>query len=176
MYKHIVLYSFTGLILMMQACSGKKQQSTADSITKTPVTINGKRDSIINNPQDKYGKVATIPDPCIKCIIQAAQQSSQFKSLNIDAADKDILYVVNWVKASGLPDTIQNKGATNGLRLDIVKKGHRERMIASYIYDNSLALLFISLEAGKSKTEVTIDHLLLKRIRNTCYWGVASSK
>ena len=163
------------IVVAFASCDNDKPKPASNDINKTAVTVNGVKDSVLNNPKDNYGN-STIAEPCVKCLIKAVQAEEHYKR-SVATAGDDISYIVNWVKADGLPDTIQNKKATNGLRLDVVKKGSGSQKLSSFVYDNSLArLYYIDAAANNSKIEVKADGNDLKRIRNGCYWGVASSK
>lgn len=81
---------------------------------------------------------------------------------------------MNWVEGANTGDTINKRSTTNGLKLDVMEKGAANNKIASFIYDNSLSKLF--LVGNNHNTEVKVDSISLKNIRNKCYWGVASSK
>jgi len=166
---YIIGISFT-------SCNGDKPKPVTTELNKTTVTVNGKKDSVLNNPKDNYGN-ATIAEPCVKCMITAVQADDHYKKSIVNTPANNISYVVNWVKADGLPDSLNNKKATNGLRLDVIDKGTGHKTLSSFVYDNSVTrLYYINNTKNNSKTDINADPNNLKRIRNGCYWGVASSK
>lgn len=69
---------------------------------------------------------------------------------------KNIAYIVNWVQASPPADTVNKRGVTNGLKIDVTEKGDPSRIISSFIYDNTL-LSFIL----KNEIEKMIEYLLI---------------
>ena len=170
----VVCYLMIGVALI--SCNHDKPKPITTDLNKTTVTVNGKKDSVLNNPKDNYGN-ATIAEPCVKCMITAVQADDHYKKSIANVPVNNISYIVNWVKADGLPDSLSNKHATNGLRLDVIEKGQAHKKLSSFVYDNSVArLYYIDNTQNNTKTEVNTDLNNLKRIRNGCYWGVASSK
>jgi hypothetical protein len=57
-----------------------------------------------------------------------------------------------------------------------MQKSSSLKKISSFIYDNSLARLYFIDNKLNNQMEVKISDNDLKRIRNGCYWGVASSR
>ena len=176
MTKLLYLAAFLLTGLSITACNHDKLKPATTDLNKTAITVNGQKDSVLNNPKDNYGN-ATIPEPCVKCLIKAVLVQDHYKTSIKGVPDSQINYVVNWVKADGLADTIKNKQATNGLRLDVLQKGSNSKKLSSFVYDNSLAkLYFVDTKVNSKKIEIKAAENDLKRIRNGCYWGVASSK
>jgi hypothetical protein len=170
---YIAAFLLTGLIT---ACKHDKPKPATSDLNKTALTVNGQKDSVLNNPKNNYGN-ATIPEPCVRCLINAVQIEDHYRQSIKGVPDNNISYVVNWIKADGLAYTIQNKKATNGLRLDVLQKGANSKKLSSFVYDNSLAkLYFVDEKVNSKKIEIKAAENDLKRIRNGCYWGVASSK
>ncbi|MDB5288152.1 MAG: hypothetical protein JWR05_3101 [Mucilaginibacter sp.] len=166
----IVIVFFTALV----ACNRNKPKPVSSNIVKQAVLVNGKKDSVINNAKKNYGN-ATVSEPCVKCLIQVVQSTNDYKRSITGVAPQKMIYNVNWVKAEGLQDTTNGKGSTSALRLDVVEKGLNNKLLSSFIYDNSLAkLYFLKNESKKSNNELKINEIALKKIRNACYWGVAS--
>jgi hypothetical protein len=160
------------LIIVCSSCNNKPKPISND-VTKTTVTVNGKKDSVINNPQKNYGN-ATVAEPCVKCLIQVVQHTVEYKASIASKSVGEIKYVVNWAEATQ-PENVTNKRkGTNGLKIDVVEKETPNDNIASFIYDNSSSKLYF-IDNGK-ETDAKIDKRDLKNIRNKCYWGVASSK
>jgi hypothetical protein len=165
-----VIVFFTALA----ACNRNKPKPASSNIVKQAVLVNGKKDSVINNAKKNYGN-ATVSEPCVKCLIQVVQSTNDYKISIAGVAPKNTIYNVNWVKAEGLQDTTNGKGSTSALRLDVVKKGQNNRVVSSFIYDNSLArLYFLNNASNSGRNELKINEIALKKIRNACYWGVAS--
>jgi hypothetical protein len=158
--------------IVCSSCNNKPKAISAD-VTKTAVAVNGKKDSVSNNPKKNYGN-ATVADPCVKCLIQVIQNTADYKTAVASKSANNISYVVNWAEGANTGDTTNKRSATNGLKLDLMEKGTANNKIASFIYDNSLSKLF--LVADSHNIEVKVDSISLKKIRNKCYWGVASSK
>ncbi|MFD0793705.1 hypothetical protein ACFQZX_08755 [Mucilaginibacter litoreus] len=172
MVRYISLFAF--LIIIGTSCNNStKPKPVSDDITKTAVTVNGKKDSIINNPQKKYTSVATVPDPCIKCLIGVIQNTPEFKQLK-SGDPGNINYIINWEKAATSADSVSKSKSTNGLQIVLQDKSKNIRMPQSFIYSNSQLKLY-SVN-NNTKTEIAVKKADLNRIRNTCYWGVASAK
>lgn len=170
MDRHILLTSVFAITLFV-ACSNKPKP-VSDTLSKTSITLNGKKDSVINNPDKNYGN-ATIAEPCVKCLIAAVKADGHYKKAVV--LEKDIKFVVNYIKTLQVADRDANQTkATNALRVDVIDKIPAPHRISSYIYDNSLSKLY--LLAGNSATPLKTDTILLKKIRNSCYWGVFSGK
>lgn len=159
--------------LTLAACGGGKPKPVSDSISKTTVMVNGKKDSVINNPQKNYGN-ASIAAPCVACLLTVIQSVDTYKNSASGVNVADIKYVVNYVKGTMPTDTVTQVKATNALRVDVINMQKVTEKIGVFVYDNSLAKLY-SLNNG-TKTEVAVDSVSLKKIRNGCYWGVASGR
>ncbi|QHS57017.1 hypothetical protein GWR56_16255 [Mucilaginibacter sp. 14171R-50] len=170
--KKPILIIGLSLCIASISCNNHKAKPVSNDIAKTAVTVNGKKDSVINNPQKNYGN-ATVAEPCVKCLLDIIQKTTDYKSLVASRQAKDITYKVNWVESSQPQDTTNKRPATNGLKVDIMEKSARDPKIASFIYDNSSSKLFF--EVNKGKTEVKVDNPGLKMIRQKCFWNVASS-
>lgn len=153
------------------SCNHHKPKAVSNSIAKTVVNVNGKKDSVINNPQKNYGN-ATIADPCVKCLLQAIQADSGYKESV--AGNTEIKYIINYVKTTQPQDTVSEIKATNALRVDVISQKPSPVKILSFIYDNSLGKIYAV--ANNAKTELITDDKSLKKIRNGCYWGVASAQ
>nr|WP_294946489.1 hypothetical protein [uncultured Mucilaginibacter sp.] len=158
-------------LIIFTACNGNKPKPVSDTVSKTTVVVNNKNDSVINNPNKNYGN-ATIAEPCIKCLIAVVQADDNYKKAIL--TEKDVKYIVNYVKTTEPQDTVSNVKATNALRVDVIDKLPKPHKISSYIYDNKSAKLYFV--AANTKTEVKTDTNALKKIRNSCYWGVASGR
>jgi hypothetical protein len=173
MARHILILSVFA-IMLFAACNSNnsKPKPVSDTLSKTSITLNGKKDSVVNNPDKNYGN-ATIAEPCVKCLIAAVKADGNYKKAIV--SEKDIKFVINYVKTLQVTDrNVNQTKATNALRVDVIDKMPAPHRVTSYIYDNSTAKLY--LLAGNSATELKTDTVLLKKIRNSCYWGVVSGK
>ncbi|MDB5062695.1 MAG: hypothetical protein JWP67_2538 [Mucilaginibacter sp.] len=174
MSKSALIITVILFFIALAACKRNKPKPVSSNIAKQIVLVNGKKDSVINNAKKNYGN-ATVSEPCVKCLIQVIQSTNDYKTSIICVASQKMIYNVNWVKAEGLQDTINGKGSTSALRVDVVEKGLNNKTLSSFIYDNSLAkLYFLNNESKKDSNELKINEIALKKIRNACYWGVAS--
>jgi hypothetical protein len=163
------------LALGLWACNHSKPKPVSHDISKTTVLVEGKKDSVINNPQRKYGS-ATVADPCVKSLLKAIQASKSFREITLEVSPQNISYVVNWVKASApFADT---SSIANGLRVDVRRSEEgKESKLCSYLYNNTSGTLYLLDSSNKYKRETSnIVPDILKSIRNSCYWGVASGK
>ncbi len=165
--------------IVTTACSQpeKKPLSVSKDTTKTTVQVVGKKDSVINNPQKHYGS-ATVGDPCVKCLLQIIQESKSYKESTINLSPQDINFTVNWVKASDPALTPDTSNKTNGVRVDVkrIEEGE-DKKLCSYVYNNTNGTMY--LINGQNKLEHAVSSItpdLLKKIRSSCYWGVASGK
>jgi hypothetical protein len=156
-------------LITLGACNGNKPKPVSDTLAKTIITVNGKKDSVINNPQKNYGN-ATIADPCVKCLIEIVKADENYKKAAV--SERDIKFIINYVKTVQPQDTVSEVKATNALRVDVVDKMPAPHKISSFLYDNNLAKVYFL--TGNSKKELKTDSVLLKKVRNSCYWGVAS--
>ena len=174
MSKSTLIITVIMFFIALAACNRNKPKPVSSNIVKQAVLVNGKKDSVINNAEKNYGN-ATVSEPCVKCLIQVVQSTNDYKTSITGVAPKNTIYNVNWIKAEGLQDTTNGKGSTSALRLDVVEKGSNNKTLSSFIYDNSLGeLFFLKNESKNEKKELKIDEIALKKIRNACYWGVAS--
>jgi hypothetical protein len=161
--------------IICTSCNHNKPKAVSQDVTKTTVRVNGKKDSVINNAQKDYGN-ATVAEPCVKCLIQVVQNDANYKHSVAAKPAQAIKYLVNWVP-SNKADSLNKKGATNGIRVDIIDKSANDKKLASFIYDNALSkLYFVNSTGNGEKTELKTDAVTLKKIRDACYWGVASGR
>ncbi|WP_374949307.1 hypothetical protein [Mucilaginibacter sp.] len=170
-----VLFLASAILMAVAACNNNKPKPTSNDIVKQTVTINGKKDSVLNNARKNYGN-ATVSEPCVRCLIQAVQATAEYKNAIVNVTPEKISYNINWVTGEGNADTVNTKGATNALKVIVLTKGSETHKFPYFIYDNTAAKLFVAGNGTSEKKEVKIDDLLLKKIRNACYWGVASGK
>jgi hypothetical protein len=172
MYKSSCYFAAFAVLLICGSCNNPKPKPVSTNIAKTTVCVSGKKDSVINNPQKKYGN-ATVAEPCVKCLIEVVQTTPNYKAAVAKTPINRINYVLNWTNGTTMADTANSRSATNALKLDVVDKVLKNS-IATFIFDNSLSKLF-NLSKGH-KIELKIDSNGLKKIRTKCFWGVASGK
>ena len=165
------------LIVALSACGHSKPKPVSNDISKTALQVAGKKDSVINNPQKNYG-TATVADPCVKCLLQVIEASKSYKENTASISPVDISYTVNWVKASAPAEPADSSNATNGLRVDVRKNENgEEKKMFSYVYDNQNGTMYLLNNQNKYQQQVSsVTPAILKKIRNSCYWGVASGK
>ncbi|QQL50909.1 hypothetical protein [Mucilaginibacter ginkgonis] len=162
------------LIVTISACNNKPKP-ISKNVNKTVVIVNGKKDSVTNNPQKNYSN-STIPDVCTKTLLSIIQDTPNFKRLTTGKDAKNLVYVVNWVKAETPADRDNGSKITNGIELIVNEKtGGNKNKLGSYIYNNEDAKLYYDAGA-KYQPLAGADTISTKRLRNGCYWGVASHK
>jgi len=160
---------------LITSCDRNKPKPASKDINKTTVTVNGKKDSVINNPYKNYGN-ATVADPCVRCLIQVIQNDPNYRRSVAGKPVNTIKYVVNWI-ASEKADSTSARQATSGLKVDIIEKTTSDKRLSTFIYDNSLLkIYFVNYGSNNAQIETNSDSVTLKRIRNACYWGVVSGK
>jgi hypothetical protein len=170
---------FCVLAMTLFACIQSNKQSkpvpASSDTSKTVVTVAGKKDSVINNPQKKYSG-ATVSDPCVKCLLAVIQDSKSYKENTNGISPQSINYTINWVKASAPALTPDTSHTTNGIRVDVKKEEDGEATrLCSYVYNNISGTMYLLNSQNKYQHEVSsITPAILKKIRNGCYWGVAS--
>lgn len=167
---------FLGLAIIAAACNNAKPKPISTDLTKTTVTDSGRRDSVINNDQKNYNS-ATVSGPCVKCLIEVIKKTDSYQKIAGPVPDSTLIYNVNWVKA-GNPTNIDNGGKiTNGMQVDVIKKnGANQQKLSSYVYsDKDSTLYVIDTHEKYEKDALKIDAPSLKKIRNACFWGVASN-
>ena len=167
-----VIFSFANTLL---SCKHSKPKPVSNDISKTAVVDSGHKDSVIDNPRKNYGN-ASISEPCEKSLISIIKSSSSYQKSTNGVAEKSLLFVINWVKGS-TPYHVENGGKiTNGLEVDVNEKtGGMAKNLAAYIYNNENDRLYLrNAKNNFEEDQLKVDSMTLKRIRNSCYWGVAS--
>lgn len=170
---HFVLIVYA-CFMLVTSCNHNKPKPVSKNITKTTVTVNGQKDSVINNPAKNYG-MATISGPCTKLLLQNIQATDEFKTLITGKQPKDITYVANWVKAAEPKIESGNGKITNGIEVIINDKSAGNTIkLGSYVFNNEDGKLYFSKGGKPYQMIKDVDTTALKQIRNGCYWGVAS--
>ncbi|MEZ2335270.1 hypothetical protein AB6735_06525 [Mucilaginibacter sp. RCC_168] len=168
---------FCVIVMALTACEHVRTKPVSNDITKTTVQVAGKKDSVINNPQKNYG-TATVAEPCVKCLLQVIQASKSFKQNTVSVPSQNIAYTVNWIRASAPAEPADKSRVTDGLKIDVKKnEDGEEHDLCSYVYNNQSGAMYLLNNEGKYQQPVSgINQEVLKKIRNSCYWGVASGK
>lgn len=177
MMQQIKYFGFICLLFSaLVACNHAKPKPVSNNITKTTVVVNGKKDSVINNSQKNYGN-ATVSEPCVKCLLVVIQQTDSYKSLTSGLSQRNIIYDVNWI-TSVKPRAVGNgKKIINGMAVDVNQKSASSiRKITTYLYNNANAQLYLLNNKNKFDGDVIVGDSSLTKIRNSCFWGVASAK
>jgi hypothetical protein len=165
----------TGLALFY-ACNQPKPQPISKDITKTSVNISGKNDSVLNNRNKNYGN-ATIPEPCVKCLLQTVQQLSSYKQMASPADQQHIIFDVNWI-TSLKPVKLENGILiVNGMQIMVDKKTNGvSEILDEYFYNNNNGFVYRRQNDTAYHKELSIADSVVKKIRRSCFWGVASAK
>lgn len=168
---------FCVLIIALCACSSPKPNPVSNDVSKTTVQVAGKKDSVINNPQKNYG-TATVADPCVKCLLQVIQTSKSYKENTASVLPQNITYTVNWIRASAPAEPANSSKITNGLKVDVRQnEDGEEKKLCAYVYNNENGSMYLLNNENKYQQQVSsVTPAILKKIRNSCYWGVASGK
>jgi len=164
--KYFVLLSF---FIGLTACDHSKPKPISNNITKTTVVVNGKKDSVINNPQKNYGN-ATVSEPCVKVLIGVIQLSKSYKTLTIKVDPQNLIYNINWITSSK-PVAIGDSGQiVNGLAIDIkLKDDGSQKKLTTFLYNNENAQIYLLNSQNKYDVDSKVDPALLKQIRNACF-------
>lgn len=171
---YIALAGF--LMVCFGACDHSKPKPVSNNITKTTVSVNGEKDSVINNPEKNYGN-ATVSESCVKCLLQVIQKMDSYKKVTTGLSQQNIIYKVNWI-TSKTPKEIGGAVAiTNGMQVDVNEKTSVDPPnIATYLYNNATGMVYLRNSQNRYENDAQIDSASLKKIRNSCFWGVASAK
>jgi len=176
MINYRVTITIVALCTAFCACHHAKPKPISGDVTKTAVAVNGKKDSVINNPQKNYGN-ATVSEPCVKCLLKVIESADSYKKATAGMARQTIIYDVNWItskKPLDLGDSVQ---IINGMRIDVEQKaGNEKKNISTYAYNNADGRIYLSAAAGKYQIDQNVSDTSLKKIRNACFWGVSSAK
>lgn len=173
--KAIVLLSGFCL-LASEACNHQKTKPLSNDITKTTVAVDGKKDSVINNPQKNYGN-ATVSEPCVKCLMEIIHATNNYKLITASVPSQNISYEVNWITSSKPVDIGNGAKIINGMAVDIsIKDAGKQKKWISYLYNNENSLIYLRNDANNDIAEEEIGVTSLQKIRNSCFWGVASAK
>ena len=155
--------------LILSACHHQPKAESKD-YTKVKVSDSGHRDSVVDNKARLYN--ASIPDPCLKCIVAAVRQTARVQPYVSAADSSKIIYQVDWSSGPKLDDTLKKAGS--GLLIHVFKKGNPGTLLAAFNFDNVKGRLY--LINNQKQHQVVLDSTTRLKIRNSCFWGVASGK
>jgi hypothetical protein len=170
------LISILYVLVSLAACNSKPKP-VSNNIHRQAVTVNGKKDSVINNSRQNYGDVATVPDVCIKCLLAIIQQTGHYQKFTLAVPSQNIIYNINWITSSNPVDIDSSLKINNGMSIKLqLKDGGSPKMLATYLYNNQNARFYLLNTQNKYDEDVKVDSASLKSIRQKCFWGVASAK
>ncbi len=166
------------LTALLPACRQSHPKATSGDLNKTSVTINGKKDSVLNNTEKNYTSEATLSEPCVKCLITAVQNAESYKKLISGVPLNTVVYNINWITSKTPAKLSSDSSIINGVRIDLIKKSANKSAdtLTTYLYDNKTSKFYIKNAQGGAKPNAEINAVDLKKIRNSCFWGVASNK
>ena len=168
----LIALAFISLV----SCNHSKPKPISKDITKTAVMVNGRKDSVINNPEKNYGN-ATVAEPCVKCLIAAIQKTDSYKNLTSAIPNQNMMYDVNWITSSKPMDIGNGDKIVNGMDIVINLKGTGStKKLVTYLYNNENAQFYLLDNQNKLAVDLKADSISLIKIRNACFWGVASAK
>jgi hypothetical protein len=155
------------------SCRHKPKAESKD-YTKIRVADNGHKDSVIDNKPRLYN--ASIPDPCLKCVIAAVRNTGQLNQYVTSPDSSKITYEVDWASGPKLKDSLKTAGS--GLIVHVFRKlPAKKDTLATFTFDNVTGqMYFISDRGGSHQQIIKLDSISRIKIRNSCFWGVASSK
>jgi TATA-binding protein-associated factor Taf7 len=156
-------------IILLDSCRHQPKAVSKD-YTKVTVSDSGHRDSVVNNKQRLYN--ASIPDPCLKCIIAAVRNTDQIKKFTGTADSSQVIYQVDWASGPKLDDSVKKAGS--GLLIHVYKKGAQKTILAAFAFDNVIDQLYLIND--QKQQQVPLDSATRIKIRRACFWGVASGK
>ncbi|MCO5947718.1 hypothetical protein [Mucilaginibacter flavidus] len=170
------LFLILSAVTALSACNRSKPKPISKDVTKTTVNINGRKDSVINNPQKNYGN-ATVSEPCVKCLLQVIQNTASYKTTTGTLSAQSIIYKVNWITSSKPVNLSDGSKIINGMAVDINQKtGNSTKKLITYLYNNAKGTIYTSLNGDNLHKDENVSDTSLKKIRNSCFWGVASAK
>ena len=159
--------------VLSSGCRHKEKAESKD-YTKVSIADSGHKDSVIDNKPRLYN--ASIPDPCLKCVIAAVRNTAQLKQFVTSPDSLKIIYEVDWASGPKLKDSLKTAGS--GLIVHVFKKvSVKKDMLASFTFDNVTGqMYFINDHGGSHQQLIKLDSISRLKIRNACFWGVASGK
>src|ERR1700753_1857195 len=171
--KNVLLFivSFSLLII---ACNHTKPKPVSDDIHKQAVSVNGTKDSVINNSKQNYGNEATVSSPCVKCLLGIIQKNDAFRKLTVGIPPANVIYNINWITSKNPVEIDSTIKINNGMSVKVQQKNAGAlQMLVTYLYNNQNSRFYLLNRQNKYDHDVAIDSLSLKLVRNSCFWGVA---
>jgi hypothetical protein len=161
-------------LALLGSCNRHKPKPESKDYTKVKVIDSGHKDSVIDNKQRLYN--ASLPEPCLKCVVTAVRKTEQLKKLVSSADSSKIIYEIDWASGPKLKDSLKKAGS--GLLVHVFRKTPREKtVLAVFAFDNVKGQLYlINNQKANQQELVPLDSLNRLKIRNACFWGVASNK
>ena len=162
------------LAIVLSGSCRHKQKAESKDYTRVKLVDSGHKDSVIDNKPRLYN--ASIPDPCLKCVIAAVRNTSQLKQYVTSPDSSKIVYEVDWASGPKLQDSLKTAGS--GLIVHVLKKNPGKKdILAVFTFDNVTGqMYFINDHGGSYQQLIKLDTNSRLRIRNACFWGVASGK
>jgi hypothetical protein len=168
--------AFIGAVFIAFTACNSKPKPISNNITKTTVTVDGKKDSVINNAEKNYNN-ATVSEPCVKCLVGVIQSTTKYKMLTTSVPPQNIIYDVNWITSKKPVNVGDSIKIINGMAIDInLKDGGTPKKLTTFLYNNENARFYSINDQNQFESSIQIDSASLKKIRNSCFWGVASAK
>lgn len=160
-------------VVLSSGCRHKEKAESKD-YTKVSIADSGHKDSVIDNKPRLYN--ASIPDPCLKCVVAAVRNTTQLKQFVTSPDSLKIIYEVDWASGPKLKDSLKTAGS--GLIVHVFRKLTAKRdELATFTFDNVTGQMYIINDRGGSHQKlIKLDSLSKLKIRNACFWGVASGK
>jgi hypothetical protein len=63
------------------------------------------------------------------------------------------------------------------MEIDVNEKtSSKPKSITTFLYNNATARFYLRNSQGEFDNDAQVDTASLKKIRNSCFWGVASAK
>jgi hypothetical protein len=173
MLKHLKSFIIVTWMLSVFSCRHSVKPQSKDYI-KVKITDSGHKDSVIDNKQRLYN--ASIPEPCLKCLIAEVRNAAQLKQYVNSADSSKLVYQIDWASGPKLKDSLEKAGS--GMIIHVLRKTSALKdTLAVFTFDNVVGqLYFINDKNGKQLQTVKLDSLSRLKIRNACFWGVASGK
>lgn len=161
-------------VAMAGSCNRHKPKPESKDYTKIEVVDSGHKDSIIDNKSRLYN--ASLSDPCLKCVVAAVRKTKQLSKYVNSADSSKILFEINWSSGPKLKDSL--KAAGSGMIIKAFRKTPQGKAtLAVFNFDNvTEQLYYIDDAVQKQQKLVKLDRLARLKIRNACFWGVASKK
>ncbi|HEY8782322.1 MAG TPA: hypothetical protein VIM16_11930 [Mucilaginibacter sp.] len=165
-----------GMALIGVAACDSEPEPAADNIIKTTVTVNGEKDTVINN-LGKGHENADVSASCIKCLIGIVHTTENYKMLTTSIPPQNMIYYINWITAKNPIEVGRARKIDNGITIGVsLKDGGSPKKLTTFFYNNENAQFYLLNDRNKHYFNLGIARDSLKKIRKTCFWGIASGK